>query len=103
MLKKIVIALSAAAVCSCAAQELLLNGDFSQGLKYWNIRNKNGVSVELKASPTGKNALKVISAKEHYGSNSTLGGKKLKPDTDYTVRGKIKTEGNAKVYLYFCR
>ena len=103
MLTKIAIALAAAFCWNGAAQELLLNGDFSQGLRFWNFRNKSGVTIEEKASPNGKNALKVVSVKEHYGSNYSLSGKRLKPNTVYTVRGKIKTEGNAEVYLYFCQ
>ena len=103
MLKKIAFVLAAVFCWNGAAQELLLNGDFSQGLRFWNFRDKNGVSIEEKASPDGKNALKVVSVKGHYGSNYSLSGKRLKPNTVYTVRGKIKTEGNAEVYLYFCQ
>ena len=103
LLKKIAIVLTAAFCWNGAAQELLLNGDFSQGLRFWNFRDKNGVTIEEKVSPGGKNALKVVSVKEHYGSNYSLSGKRLKPNTVYTVRGKIKTEGNAEVYLYFCQ
>ena len=103
MTKKTAVVLTAALCWSGFAQELLRNGDFSQGLQAWDIRNKQGVSIEEKVSPNGKNALKVISVKEFYGANYSIAGKKLKPNTDYTVRGKIKTEGNAQVYLYFCQ
>ena len=103
MFRKMVMLLVSAGVLSVyAAPNLLLNGDFSDGMKYWKFQDANGVSIDPKAAPGGKNALKVISAKGHYGANYTISGKRLKPDTDYTVRGMIKTEGNAKVYLYFC-
>ena len=102
MFKKMMfLLLSAGSLIGYAGPNLLVNGDFGEGLKYWGIRNPNGISVEKKAAPGGKNALKVISAKEHYGINETFRGKLLKPDTDYTVRGLIKTDGNAQVYLYF--
>lgn len=102
MLKKIsLLVLSAGTLLAHASPELLQNGDFQQGLKFWSVRNPNGVSVVKNASPGGKNALKAVTAKEHYAINYTFQGKQLKPDTDYTLHGWIKTEGSAQVYLYF--
>ena len=103
MFRKIVIVLAAVISWSTTAQELLRNGDFSQGLKYWKINTPKQATIEEKVSPGGKNAMKVVSLKSHYGANYSIAGKKVKPNTLYTVRGKIKTEGNAQVYLYFCQ
>ena len=98
------ILLTVCGVLTLSAQNLLWNGDFSSGLKGWQIRKKNGISIEEKSCPGGKNALKAITGKAGlYGANYSVSGKKLKPDTDYTASGWIKTEGNAQVYLYFCR
>ena len=103
MFRKIVIVLAAVISWSTTAQELLRNGDFSQGLKYWKINTPKQATIEEKVSPGGKNAMKVVSLKSHYGANYSIAGKKVKPNTLYTARGKIKTEGNAQVYLYFCQ
>ena len=102
MLKKIsVLLLTTGTLLVHGSPELLQNGDFRKGLDFWSVRNPNGVSIVENAAPGGGNALKAATAKEHYAINYTFQGKKIKPDTDYTLHGWIKTEGNARVYLYF--
>ena len=83
-----------------SAQNLLRNGDFSQGLKHWNFWDPRKAAVEKAASPTGGNVLRVTTDKEHYGSNKSISGQMLKPDTSYHVTGWIKTSGQAKFYLH---
>ncbi|OQA88642.1 MAG: Carbohydrate binding domain protein [Lentisphaerae bacterium ADurb.Bin242] len=104
MFKKSIVMIGATLLCGLAVaqspQNLLLNGDFCNGMKSWLPHNENGVTIEEKVAPGGLNALKLVSAKEHYVANYSL---KVKPDTDYTITAKIKTDGSAQVYLFFCR
>ena len=102
MLKKIsILLLATGTLLAHGSPALLQNGDFRKGLECWSVRDPNGVSVIRNAAPGGGNALKAVTAKEHYAVNYTFQGKKIKSDTDYTLHGWIKTEGKAKVYLYF--
>jgi len=83
-----------------SAQNLLQNGDFSQGLKHWNFWDPSKAAIEKAASPTGGNVLRVTTGKEHYGSNKSISGRMLKPDTSYRVTGWFKTSGQAQFYLH---
>ena len=87
---------------AAAAENLLKNGDFSNGTSQWQIRQKNGTAVLEKAGPDGQNVLKAVSVKEFYAANYSIRKEMIKPDTNYTLRGKIKTEGNISAYLRIC-
>ena len=80
---------------------LLQNGDFSRGMKFWHPRNKSDLTILSKAGPGGKNVLHAIKGeKEIYIANYF---RNFKPNTNYTLRGWIKNEGSAQLYLYFCQ
>lgn len=68
------------------AENLIKNGDFAQGLKFWNVSNKE---IQISATVTAPDGKKAVC----LPNNSTIAQSvKLEPDTDYELTYMIKGE-----------
>ena len=84
-MKKVILLLCFAIALSAAAENLIKNGDFSEGLKFWYATNKT-THISQSVTCNGKKALCM------EGASEFIQLVELEPDTDYILTYSIKGE-----------
>ena len=77
-MKKVILLLCFAIALSAAAENLIKNGDFSEGLKFWYATNKT-THISQSVTCNGKKALCM------EGASEFIQLVELEPDTDYIL------------------
>lgn len=84
---KLFAAVFAVLLCTASfAENLIQNGDFSQGLKFWGVSSKK---IQISATVTTPDGKKAVCLPTHSTIKQYV---KLEPDTDYELTYMIKGE-----------